>query len=239
MFTGISIRIVEGLHGPGVPPPPTPTPPHNTRPPEIFGEAKVGGTLDVVPGEWSGVPFPTITGQWYNFSNPIPGATSPKFTVTIQESNCKLSYKETATNTEGSETVTSNQIHILRYPLGILPFDRYDTNFARGYWNPTSNPTVLLLDGNYHYLRPQLATTAGPNGVVFADLAEMAAMGGVAGESTLAWFDYNGTLGKIKLESDNTEITASQMAGGINASTIIYCKYVAPDILIKEVYNGY
>lgn len=206
--------------------------PHNVAPPVISGTGVLGDVLTALPGMWTGTPTPTVTGQWMEFGHPIPGATGLTFTPTVQQENGTVTYRETAVNTGATVQATSNGIRIERVPVEGIGFDNYSTNFARGYWLAADHPSMDLLDGNYHYLKPAIATVAGPGGVTVPDTAALAALGGAA------WFDNNGTLGKFKVEAGGAEITAAEMAAAIDANAIIEVKYVAPDILVKASYNG-
>jgi hypothetical protein len=208
--------------------------PHNLTPPVIAGSGKIGEVLTATPGMWTGTPTPTITGEWMEFGHPIPGATGTTFTPTIRENNGTVSYRETASNGENPQQATSNGIHVERVVVEGIGFDNYGGGFNRAYWNPTDHPATNLLDGNYHYLKPALATTAGPGGVVYANIGEMIALAGAG------WFDNNGSLGKVRLESDNSDVPNATIAGWITAANILKVKVdntdpAHPNLMVAEV----
>lgn len=206
--------------------PPADKPPHNLEVPRIVGDSKIGSVVEAVPGRWEGTPTPQVAGQWYSGGVAVSGATTPKYTITVQDENLALQYREAATNSMGIAEAASNTIHVQNVVIGGLPFDKYSTTFARGYWNQSQHPTVPLLDGLVHYVKPSLAASPGPNGEIFADLAEMQAFAGAS------WFDNNGELGKILVDANGTDILASQMADAIAQEMILEVRYVKPDLRV-------
>ena len=73
----------------------------------------VGDTLSFTGNEWSGNPVPVLTYQWmYNFVDPIEGATDSTLLTTGSESETYISVKCTATNSQGSDYVLSNEVYI-------------------------------------------------------------------------------------------------------------------------------
>lgn len=84
--------------------------------PSISGTVKLGQTLTVSPGLWTG--NPTFSYQWYAFgldatsngsiatNNPVSGATNPTFLISSQYAGYTLSCVVTATNGFGSVVVT-------------------------------------------------------------------------------------------------------------------------------------
>jgi hypothetical protein len=86
--------------------------PINTTPPVISGTNTVGSTLTCTPGTWSGFPTPTITRQWQKDGADISGSTGLTYVVQVGDVNAAITCLETATNSEGSDTKSSNVITI-------------------------------------------------------------------------------------------------------------------------------
>ena len=84
--------------------------PVNTAPPSIAGNPSVPATLTATAGTWTGSPAPSVTGQWLRGGNPIGGATGAAYDTAPGDEGATISYRETATNSEGSGTATSNGI---------------------------------------------------------------------------------------------------------------------------------
>jgi hypothetical protein len=77
----------------------------------IAGSSVHANTLTATPGTWSGSPTPAITHQWYDsVSGLISGATGTTYLTTVGEIGHNITCQETATNTNGAVTVTSNAI---------------------------------------------------------------------------------------------------------------------------------
>lgn len=88
--------------------------PTNDEEPTIAGDAEIGATLTVTPGEWSGDPEPTLTYQWQtgdgeNFTD-LAGATGTTYEVQASDEGNHIRVRERATNTEGTEDAFSNSI---------------------------------------------------------------------------------------------------------------------------------
>jgi len=64
----------------------------------------------VTPGTWTGTPAPVITHQWRNDSGNIAGATGLTYTLQASDIGKGIACVETATNSVGVETKTSNII---------------------------------------------------------------------------------------------------------------------------------
>ena len=86
--------------------------PVNTVAPSISGSTGLGDVLTRVAGTWSGVPTPTLSGQWRRNGVAIPGETGATYTIVAADSGAAIDYLETATNAEGSATADSNNITV-------------------------------------------------------------------------------------------------------------------------------
>lgn len=62
--------------------------------------------------EWSGNPVPTLTYQWLRYGGVIGGATNATYTATYDDVETLISVKCTATNSQGTAFVTSNEVYI-------------------------------------------------------------------------------------------------------------------------------
>lgn len=82
--------------------------PVNTVAPAITGTAKVGETLTVTNGTWTGVPTPTYTRQWYADGVAIAGATGTTRVLAAGEEGKVITVVVTATSSAGVVTATSN-----------------------------------------------------------------------------------------------------------------------------------
>ncbi len=87
-------------------------PPFNTAPPTISGTPAVGQTLTVATGPWVGGPT-GFTYQWQRCDSagancsPVPGATSPTYSVTSADVGSTLRAAVTGTNAQGATTAVS------------------------------------------------------------------------------------------------------------------------------------
>lgn len=82
--------------------------PANSVAPAITGTAKVGETLTVTNGTWTGTPTPTYTRQWYADGVVIGGATATTYALTEAEEGAVITVVVTATNAAGSAQAASN-----------------------------------------------------------------------------------------------------------------------------------
>ncbi len=87
--------------------------PGNTTSPVVSGTAKVGQTLNVSNGVWSGSPT-SYTYQWQRCTSAtsctdITGATNQTYTIRQADAGHILRAGVTATNTDGTSTAYSNQ----------------------------------------------------------------------------------------------------------------------------------
>lgn len=84
--------------------------PVNTAVPTITGTAVHGNTLTAHNGTWTSNPSgPTFTYQWYWFdtSANIAGATASTYALVVGDETHTVAVKVTATNSQGSTTVSS------------------------------------------------------------------------------------------------------------------------------------
>lgn len=89
-------------------------PPINTTAPKVLGfvEPEVGDTVKCSPGKWAGVPTPTYSYQWLLNGAEIRSATGEAYVVAFPDQGRWLSCKVTASNREGTESTTSNSVHV-------------------------------------------------------------------------------------------------------------------------------
>lgn len=89
-------------------------PPSPQGQPNPRGEARVGRTLTIANGTWSGDTPITFTYQWQRCApapncGAIPGATGQSYTVVAADVGLRLRALVTGTNRAGSATIASNQ----------------------------------------------------------------------------------------------------------------------------------
>ncbi len=93
--------------------PPQPALPTNTAPPFVDGVAKIGATLTLTRGAWSGTPPPTLVDQWQRCDETggscvdIPGATGLTYVLVAADVGSTIRVNETATNSAGSASAVS------------------------------------------------------------------------------------------------------------------------------------
>jgi hypothetical protein len=100
--------IVEGA--------PVTAPPVNTGVPVVTGSPRIGEVLSCGTGTWSGHPTPTYARQWLRDGTNISGATGATYTVLEADLNHAISCRVTATNSQGSDQITSNAVNIFATP---------------------------------------------------------------------------------------------------------------------------
>lgn len=87
------------------------TAPENSSIPVVIGDAVVGAVLYAEPGEWEGVPSPTLSHQWYttdgDIQTEIEGETDITYDIVEGDVGMMIFVRETATNSEGSDSVDS------------------------------------------------------------------------------------------------------------------------------------
>ena len=69
-------------------------------------------TLSFTGNNWDGSPVPTLTYQWLRNGGAIGGETSNTYLVTYDDIGQMISVKCTATNSQGTAFVTSNEVPI-------------------------------------------------------------------------------------------------------------------------------
>lgn len=77
--------------------------------PTITGTTTSGQTLTRVVGTYGGAPAATLTRQWLRDGVAISGATGTTLVLSAPDVGHKISITETATNTAGAVSSTSNQ----------------------------------------------------------------------------------------------------------------------------------
>jgi hypothetical protein len=82
--------------------------------PVISGANAVGSVLTCTPGTWTGTPAPTVTRQWRADGVNISGATGLTYTTVAGNLGKLITCTETATNTVGTGSASSNSI-----PVGV------------------------------------------------------------------------------------------------------------------------
>lgn len=84
--------------------------PVNTAAPVISGTPKVGETLSVTTGTWTGVPTPSISYQWTRDESDISGATGSTYTLIEDDEDAMIGCRVTATNAEGSDSADAEEV---------------------------------------------------------------------------------------------------------------------------------
>lgn len=120
---------------------PAPAAPTNTIPPAISGTARVGETLTVTNGTWEGHPAPTYSRQWRRGATDIAGATGTTYTLVEADVGQTITCVVTATNSEGSNTATSNEVGPV---AGIAPSFTVDPVLSG---TPTVGETLSVTNG--------------------------------------------------------------------------------------------
>lgn len=90
--------------------PPPPESPGITSGPTISGNVNVGSTLTVTPGVYTGSPTPAVTRNWQRNGVNISGATGLTYVTQLADATFNITCRETATNTGGSTSASSNAI---------------------------------------------------------------------------------------------------------------------------------
>lgn len=84
--------------------------PVNTAAPVISGTPKVGESLSVTTGTWTGVPTPSISYQWTRDESDISGATGSTYTLIEDDEDAMIGCRVTATNAEGSDNADAEEV---------------------------------------------------------------------------------------------------------------------------------
>lgn len=91
-------------------------PPRNLTPPKVSGSGVVGTALTCSTGSWSGAKPIAYSRQWLRDGQPIPGATSPSYTVKSFDGDHLLACRVTAENAGGTVVATSDVVRGLAPP---------------------------------------------------------------------------------------------------------------------------
>jgi hypothetical protein len=122
--------------------------PTNDTAPSIAGNDSLGDTLTRTAGSWSGVPTPSVSGQWRRNGVAIPSETGATYTIVAADSGASIDYIETATNAEGSATQDSNDITVQTFAaptigagLSIAGTEEVGSTLTATAASVTGNPT--------------------------------------------------------------------------------------------------
>ena len=161
--------------------------PGNTTPPAVSGTAKVGQTLTVSNGEWTGSPT-SYAYHWQRCTSStsctnIAGATKQTYTVVDADAGRTLRAVVTATNADGNSTANSSQtgtvaasggpVNTLRPAILGDAFVGQTLTASNGRWSgsPTSfSYQWLRCDGAGGNCFTIVGATGKTYGVVFADV---------------------------------------------------------------------
>ena len=95
--------------------------PINLTPPVISGTAERGETLSSTTGTWTGTGTITFAYQWKRDNLNISGATSSTYVLVADDDNTSITCVVTATDDEGSTSISSNAISpILGSPYNLV-----------------------------------------------------------------------------------------------------------------------
>ena len=127
--------------------------PPNTSPPTISGTTTVGSTLTANPGTWTGTSI-TFTYQWQRCDtagancSPITNATNTTYVLANEDAGHTLRVAVTATDADGSHTVTSIPTAVVTAGPTPAPTG-CPTNRSAGPINVSevSPPAHLVIDG--------------------------------------------------------------------------------------------
>ncbi|WNG59921.1 hypothetical protein F0U59_38295 [Archangium gephyra] len=129
--------------------------PINTVAPVLSGTARVGGTLTVDTGTWSGAAGATYTTAWLRCEeatlvcSPLPGETGSSYTLTSADLGSRIRAQLTATTSEGSVPVRTAPSEPIGHPA-CATLQTTAAQFAG---------TVANVAGSVAWTRPELAGT--------------------------------------------------------------------------------
>jgi hypothetical protein len=105
--------------------------PKNVTPPSIRGESRIGATLSLEPGAWTGFPVPTLSYQWISDGSVITGATATTYMPRPADDNRDIACRVSATSSAGAAIATTAGHRITYAPpraLGNLFDEVFDQN---------------------------------------------------------------------------------------------------------------
>lgn len=76
----------------------------------LTGTTAAGDVLTVVPGTFTGTPTPVVVRVWKRGGTPIAGESATTYTLVGADSGLAITVTETATNSAGNVSATSNSI---------------------------------------------------------------------------------------------------------------------------------
>jgi hypothetical protein len=123
------------------------TAPTNLVPPSLSGTATQGETLTLTPGSWSGNPIPSVTRDWQR-DGLSTGQTGLTYTLTAGDVGGTITVVETATNSQGTATATSNAIGPIASapPPDVAPSFSVQPSISG---TPTEGQMLMGDDGTY------------------------------------------------------------------------------------------
>ena len=165
-------------------------PPVNTAAPTITGTPTVGQALSSTAGNWTGNPTPTYTRQWRRGSTNIAGATGTSYTLVEDDIGQTITCVVTATNSEGSDTATSNELGPV---AGIAPDFTVDPVLTG---TPTVGETLTVTNG----------TAGGTPAATFARawLRDGTAIAGATGSTRVLTEDDIGAQISVRVTATNS-----------------------------------
>ena len=91
-----------------------PVAPASLSAPSLAGTGRVGASMRVNPGVWSGEPTPVLSLRWWRNGVDIPGATGSDYVPVAADDGADLSCVVTASNAAGSVSAVTGAVRITR-----------------------------------------------------------------------------------------------------------------------------